>query len=162
MTDQPQVGGATASADTWLADYLAREAALSAKADQLRPTNKLALFGVLAAAGIVNVTVQFDGYGDSGQIESIDARGAEGDMPLPEAEIEIASPSHNGADVVLDTLQTRDAIEQLCYELLGDTHGGWENNDGAFGEFVFDVAAGTISLDHNDRYTAITSYTHKW
>ena len=162
MTDNLQAGGAVTSADNWLADYLARETARAAKADEVRPANKLALFGVLAAAGIVTVAVQFDGCGDSGQIESIDAYGADGDVPLPDAEIELAAPSHDGVEIVRQVHQTRDAIEQFCYDLLGETHGGWENNDGAFGEFVFDVAAETISLDHNDRYTAITSYTHAW
>lgn len=162
MTDHPHAGNAAASADTWFTDYLAREAARSAMADALRPANKLALFSVLAAAAIVTVTVVFDGYGDSGQIESVDAYGAAGDLPLPDAKIALASPSHDGVEVVSHVYRTRESIEQLCYELLEDTHGGWENNDGAFGEFTFDVAAGTISLDHNDRYTAVTSYTHAW
>jgi hypothetical protein len=36
----------------------------------------------------------------------------------------------------------------------GDTHCGWENNDGAYGDFIFDVAKRTITLDFNERYTA--------
>lgn len=45
-------------------------------------------------------------------------------------------------------------IERLVYDLLTDTHCGWENNDGAYGDFTFDVAERTITLDHNERYTA--------
>jgi hypothetical protein len=30
-------------------------------------------------------------------------------------------------------------------------HGGWENNEGAYGEFTFDVAQRTITLDYNER-----------
>ena len=32
------------------------------------------------------------------------------------------------------------------------THGGWENNDGAYGEYTFDVAERTITLDYNERH----------
>jgi ParB family transcriptional regulator, chromosome partitioning protein len=35
---------------------------------------------------------------------------------------------------------------------LEETHGGWENNDGAYGEFTFDVANRTITLAYNERH----------
>jgi hypothetical protein len=34
-----------------------------------------------------------------------------------------------------------EAIETLCYSYLEQEHGGWENNDGAFGTFELDIAA---------------------
>jgi hypothetical protein len=46
------------------------------------------------------------------------------------------------------------SIERLAYHLLERTHCGWENNDGAYGDFTFDVAERTITLDYNERYTA--------
>ena len=49
----------------------AREADLTA---QVVSQNKAALFDVLAAANIATVVVVFDGYGDSGQIENIEAK----------------------------------------------------------------------------------------
>ena len=54
----------------WEVERRAHEAAQAA----IRPVNKSALFSVLSAAGITSVDVSFDGYGDSGQIESIDAK----------------------------------------------------------------------------------------
>ncbi|MGH6740433.1 MAG: DUF6878 family protein, partial [Bradyrhizobium sp.] len=51
-----------------------------------------------------------------------------------------------------------DVIERLVYDLLTDTHCGWENNDGAYGDFIFDVAERTITLDYNERYTE-SNYT---
>ena len=44
-----------------------------ARMDALRPANRDRLFDGLTAAGITHATVIFDGYGDSGQIESIAA-----------------------------------------------------------------------------------------
>ena len=50
----------------------------------------------------------------------------------------------------------------VAYDFLSETHGGWENNDGAYGEFSFDVAARTITLDYNERYTATEFYSHEF
>jgi hypothetical protein len=45
------------------------------------------------------------------------------------------------------------AIEDLAWDYLYDEHCGWENNDGAFGTFVFSVPHRTIVLEHNERFT---------
>ncbi len=55
----------------------------------IRSANKAVLFDVLAAAGIETVTVIFDGYGDSGQIERIDVEPGQGTVLLPSDRIEI-------------------------------------------------------------------------
>ena len=62
------------------------------RADELLSINKNALFVLLAAAGITIVEVSFDGCGDSGQIEEIQARTGEGSVELPEAQVEILDP----------------------------------------------------------------------
>ena len=131
-------------------DYVARHDEHLRRLDECRPANIAALFDALAAAGITTVVVTFDGYGDSGQVESIDARDAEGDVALPEATIEIGSPGEVDATQHI-AMPVREAVEELAFDLLRDTHAGWENNDGAYGDFSFDVAARTISLDHNER-----------
>jgi hypothetical protein len=160
MSDVEAAGASAAPTDSFLSDYLVKEAARSRLAEQLRPVNKTVLFDALAAAAIVAVVVRFDGYGDSGQIESVEGRDALGEAALPEVEIELASPTYDGQDVGRRTLPLAAAIEELAYDLLEETHAGWENNDGAYGDFVFDVAERTITLDHNSRYTAVDSYTH--
>ena len=160
MTDTDTTTAAPVSFD--FSDYLAKEAARNRIAAELRPANKAALFDTLSAAGVVSIVVTFDGCGDSGQIESIDARDAHGEVALPEGETELASPTYDGAEVERRTLPVRDAIEQLAYDLLEELYAGWENNDGAYGEFAFDVAERTITLDYNGRYTAVESYSHEW
>jgi hypothetical protein len=54
-------------------DYIAMEANHRSLSASLRPANKADLFAILAGAGIARVTVEFDGCGDSGQIESVEA-----------------------------------------------------------------------------------------
>ena len=49
-------------------------------------------------------------------------------------------------------MTVHDAIERLVFEFLGMTHDGWENSDGAYGDFTFDIAERTITLDYNERY----------
>ena len=120
--------------------------------------NKNAVFDALAAAGIATVTVTFNGEGDSGQIEEVTASGESGRVPdinvvfyLVKMGVSEPSPSQ---------IPLSKAIEDLCYDYLSDEHGGWENNDGAYGEFIFDVATQQIDLDFNARFTDSAHYSH--
>jgi hypothetical protein len=124
--------------------------------------NKAAVFDALAAAGLSSVNVTFDGEGDSGQIESIDAYKEESSdpHPLPETAIEVQQASWNSEKLDSRTSSLREAIERLCYDYLEISQGGWENNDGAFGEFQFDVKARTIELEFNARFTDSTFFSH--
>ena len=141
----------------------AEHEARAARAAQVLPANKTALFEVLAAAGIATVVVEFDGYGDSGQIEDIVARRADGDViEPPTVDIEIASPTWDGAAIECRTLPLAEALETLVYDFLRETHPGWENNDGVYGEFTLDVASRSIGLDHNSRYTEVETSAHEW
>ena len=115
------------------------------------PANKGALFDALAAAAITIVVVTFDGYGDSGQIENIEAKAGDEIVPLPSGTIEIARPAWGSDEIERHNLSIHDAIETLTYGFLGQTHGGWENNDGAYGDFTFDVADRSITLECNER-----------
>jgi len=132
-------------------DFLEKDRAFTALSESIRPTNKTALFDALAAAGITSILVHFDGSGDSGQIEDIDATAGDEPRDLPSGEIEIAHVRWGDPDIARTTLSVRDAIESLAYDFLEQAHGGWENNEGAYGEFTFDVAQRTITLDYNAR-----------
>jgi len=125
----------------------------SNRAADVLPANKAALFDALAAAAITTVVVTFDGYGDSGQIENIEIKAGEEIVALRPGNIEIARAVWGSCKIDRQTMTIEDAVEALAYALLGDSHGGWENNDGAYGEFTFDVAERTITLDYNERRT---------
>lgn len=141
---------------------LDQQAARERLTDAVMPENKAAILAALAAANITSVLVQFDGYGDSGQIESIDARHGELTVDLPEVGIAWSSVRYDGSAVDRRSTGLREALEELAYDLLGTTHPGWENNDGAFGELMFDVAEQSITLDHNSRYTEVNTSVHEW
>lgn len=143
-----------------MADIMAQIASENSARAALRPANKAAVFAALAGAGIATVVVTFDGYGDSGQIESIDTRSSDADVPLPEETIAIVGIVWGRSEPEARTLSVREAIEHLVYDALSETHGGWENNEGAYGEFVFDVPALEIRLDYNERITSSEYYAH--
>ncbi len=132
------------------------------RAEEIRAANKTALFDSLTVAGIETITVIFDGYGDSGQIERIDVQAGEGAVLLPPDRIEIARTIWESPEIERQTLTVREAIEALVYDFLRQTHDGWENSDGAYGEFTVDVAERTIKLDYNERYTSSENFSHEF
>jgi len=83
-------------------------------AEDPRAHNKNLIFAALAEAGILSVTVDYDGSGDSGQIESIEAWDtAHEKIPLPSSrKVQLASdnPDHPLTEINLEA-----AIETLVY-----------------------------------------------
>jgi hypothetical protein len=50
----------------------------------------------------------------------------------------------------------------LCYDFLEEEHGGWENNDGEFGEFLLDVLKRTVELEFHGRFTDVSTSHHSF
>jgi hypothetical protein len=132
-----------------------------APAEVTRTHNKNLIFAALADAGIHRVTVDYDGSGDSGEIDSIEAWTATNEeIPLPSSrKVQLASEN---PDRRVDHIGLEAAVEELAWDFLYDNHGGWENNDGAFGTFVFNVPDRTITLEHNERFTEVNTSTHEF
>ena len=122
-------------------------------------TNRDVFFAALASAEITRITVTFDGEGDSGQINEITAFKGDEPLALPSQVISIRSVDWNGESTMSEK-PLEAAIESLCYDFLEQEHGGWENNDGAYGEFTFDVSARTVELEFNGRYTDVHTTAH--
>ena len=137
------------------------KAAVRAKLDaELFALNKTALLDALAFAGVTRVVVSFDGYGDSGQIENMEAQVGDDPVTMPGTAIEIAESVWDQPEPKRSSVSISDAVESLAYDVLEKTHCGWENGDGAYGDVIFDVAEGVITLDYNERFTASENYTH--
>jgi hypothetical protein len=133
----------------------------SAPADDFRARNKATLFAALAEAGIHRVTVEYDGSGDSGQIENVEAWDARNERMTFPSGVMVQLASETPTQLLPERLEA--AVETLAWDYLEISIGwGWENNDGAFGTFVFDVPARTIALEHNERYTEITTTSHEF
>lgn len=129
---------------------------------QLNPGNKDRLMALLAAAGISSVIVEFDGGGDSGQIETIRCLAGEAEVAIPDATLEIQSADYTSGQPVTAMQSTEEAIEWLCYALLEAEYGGWENNEGGFGTFTFKVAERAISLEFYSRFVDSIGHSHEY
>jgi hypothetical protein len=77
------------------------------------------------------VTAAYDGSGDSGQIDD---------------------PDFGCSEVPRDLVM---AVQDLFYDVLADHYGGWEINEGSFGEFAWDVQADRINLVYNGRIESV-------
>ena len=79
MSDTEPTDVSVSPSDPWQQ----QERELARIASEVLLANKTALFDALAAAGITTVIVNFDGCGDSGQIEMIEARASDDASALP-------------------------------------------------------------------------------
>jgi hypothetical protein len=98
----------------------------------------------LKEAGVEVVHINYDGCGDSGQIEDITYLDAAGKALDPASKVTIAE----------------DRLMDLFYDLTQARHPGWENNDGAFGEFEWNLTADTLHHSHSDRFTDYDTTEH--
>jgi hypothetical protein len=142
--------------DTVAAAYQRHTKAL-AKANE---HNKTVLFDALAALRITTVNVEFDGEGDSGQIDAVTACADDADVTLPATPVMIQQASWRDDGLTTVEQSLGGAIETLCYSYLEQYQGGWENNDGAFGSFAFDIGKRTIQLEFNGRFTDVATHNY--
>ena len=122
---------------------------------QANALNKTSVFEALAVAGVTLVSATFDGEGDSGQIENIQAHAGDAEAQLPTLSVEFQKVAWNSPKLKASSIDLREAIETLCYDYLEQEHGGWENNDGAFGEFTLRVAERSVELEFNGRFSDV-------
>lgn len=123
--------------------------------------NREKTFEALASEGITRMTVTFDGSGDSGQIEAVTAFIGDTEAALPPVPAQIEHVSWGSSvSTATQEIPLQQAIECLCYGYLTQMYDGWENNDGAFGEFTFDVAKRSIAFEFNSRFTDHSTDTH--
>lgn len=141
---------------TLMADFAARQAERAVQAQGKIQRLKAAIITPLRDAEIARVEIRFEGYGDSGAVEEcafFDAAGSEASCPHATINPIIG----NGA--VPDGQSLDAALEQLAYLALERHHPGWENNEGAYGTLIIDVAALSFVLDCQLRYTATDDHS---
>ncbi len=107
--------------------------------------------------------MEFDGCGDSGQIESVSGFTADNEeIALPSAPVEMREVVFDDLTISLVSRTPYDIIEAMAYDFLEQTHSGWEDGDGAFGQFTFAVADHSITLEFNERYVDSNYHQHEF
>jgi hypothetical protein len=133
--------------DTENSDWETKRATFNRLDAELQPRNKTALFDALEAAGIATVAVSFDATATPDRSRISKSKAARRAC-LTESECSIISVA--------------DAVERVVYDCLEQAHCGWEDNEGAYGEFTFDVVNRKIMLDYNERYTGSHNSRHQF
>ena len=137
-------------------DYFGARQKRLAEANRL---NRATVLSALAGAGITEVTVEFDGSSDDGFIGEVlaHAHGSRATMPTSLIRRYRAGLRDNEPFEVSE-LHLAGAIEELCWGYLEEQYDGWENNEGAFGEFRFHVSRGTIEIEINQRVVEVETH----
>jgi len=69
------------------------------KADKARARNKETLFALLETLGVTQISVQFDGYGDSGQIEHVEVHSGDSVVEFPDPTVRFTRIDGDGSAV---------------------------------------------------------------
>ena len=106
----------------------------AAKRDVENKRVRAVLLAQLRILGITEVSAEYEGYGDSGNVEDITLQ-----------------PS---GTALLSELSGQ--LEDFAWALAYQQHPGFENNDGGYGTLTWDLLKDSINLDHADRF--VVSY----
>ena len=123
--------------------------------------NKAALVEAIKPIGLTRIEVDFNGSGDSGQVDEVRyfiGKKEPKDLEtikrtlVQQAKI---NESHTYCETKNDWVTTTKS-PTICYDLLSANHGGWEINEGSFGEFVFSFGkSNKIDLTFNQRVESV-------
>ncbi len=136
------------SLEHWQQERALRIAAAPEEARRIKDS----LFPVLRTHGIAEVRINYDGYGDDGNIETVTAVTANGEAvdaesPVWDAFVATTEPravEDNGASV-------REAIDEVANWLLDLHCESYEDGEGGFGEIRLDVLNDCIGHEHSQR-----------
>lgn len=128
--------------------------------------NRETLLAVLAKLNITDVTIRYDGCGDSGDVAEVTV------IPetiMPQLAIEHINHQYVVTDYSENQYQYRveerllsvnDALHDFALEWVDVYHSGWENNDGGFGIVTIQVAENRFELEHSEYYMETSSYEY--
>ena len=125
------------------------------KIKEIQAKNKKVLIDFMAANGIEAISMKFDGYGDSGQIQSVYVTPPDkqellhGDVPR----VTYRHIYQDGEWKITENESVSPVTEHaqdLAYSVLGNMYGGWDINEGSHG-FVVIKADGTGQVQYHQR-----------
>jgi len=130
--------------------------------------NKAALVEAIKPIGLTRLEVDFNGGGDSGQVDEVRYfKGKKEPKDLETIKRTLVQQAKiNDSTTYCETKKEwvtttkcptiEELVEQICYDLLSANHGGWEINEGSYGEFVFNFGKDNeINLTFNQRVESV-------
>lgn len=143
-----------------MADFAAYQAERDTRVNEQLADLKTALIPLLQKAAIARVEVGFDGSRDSGAVEELLCfNSADDAVTCPDTAFVLPKPDQSDAVASYAPPTLAAALEQLTYLALERHHPGWENNDGAGGQLVIDVAEASFTLECSVRFVATDDHS---
>jgi hypothetical protein len=124
---------------TQVADFYAQMLKSQRLAAEQRVETRAALLSELRAIGVTSIEVQYEGYGDSGNVEDV-----------------VVAP-----DTVPLTDDLRCRVEDFGWDFAYALSPGFENNEGGYGELTWALEADKIDVSHSNRYIETNTTEHE-
>ena len=124
---------------TQVNDFYAQMLEAQQRAAEQRVVTRVALLSELRAVGVTKIEVQYEGYGDSGNIEAV-----------------VVTP-----DTISLSEELRRRVEDFGWDFAYALSPGFENNEGGYGELTWALEADKIDVSHSNRYIETNTTEHE-
>ena len=124
---------------TQATDFYAQMLEARKRAAEQRVETRAALLVELRALGVTSIEMQYEGYGDSGNVEEV-----------------LVSP-----DTITLTEEMRRRVEDFGWDFAYALSPGFENNEGGYGELTWALATDKIDVSHSNRYIETNTTEHE-
>lgn len=125
---------------------------------------------LLAAIGVTRVKATYDGSGDSGDFQDVVFCFTD---PVAEQDVHARDTSTNGRRLYLDefrrtytsadkSIMPTKKLEEFVATLWDLLPGGWEINEGSYGEIIINTISAKLNLTHHERIVEINTSTEEW
>lgn len=120
-------------------DFYAQMLEAQKRAAEERVETRVALLSELRALGVTSIEVQYEGYGDSGNVEDV-----------------VVTP-----DTITLPEELRSRVEDFGWDFAYALSPGFENNEGGYGELTWALEVDKIDVSHSNRYIATNTIEHE-
>ncbi|KMK63856.1 DUF6878 family protein [Puniceibacterium sp. IMCC21224] len=120
-------------------DFFAQMLDSQRRASEQRVETRAALLTELRALGVTSIELQYEGYGDSGNVEEV-----------------VVTP-----DTVTLTDELRRRVEDFGWDFAYALSPGFENNEGGYGALTWALEADRIDVSHSNRYIETDTTEHE-
>ena len=124
---------------TQASDFYAQMLESQRRAAEQRVETRAALLAELRALGVRSIEVQYEGYGDSGNVEDV-----------------VVSP-----DTITLPEALRRRVEDFGWDFAYALSPGFENNEGGYGELTWALEADKIDVSHSNRFIETNTTEHE-
>ncbi|AUR01750.1 MULTISPECIES: DUF6878 family protein [Rhodobacterales] len=124
---------------TQVNDFYAQMLESQRRAAEQRVETRATLLSELRALGVICIEVQYEGYGDSGNVEDV-----------------VVTP---GTITLTEVMRRR--VEDFGWDFAYALSPGFENNEGGYGELTWALETDKIDVSHSNRYVETNITEHE-